>query len=106
MTAEEFFEIIRNNNDKAVLTSDGQIRFREWFRTYCPITFVNKKINNTYYRIGEALLAAYKLRLDKDFADEIMFVADISPKFYNNPLMSYIELRKQLLEACKLKEKF
>jgi hypothetical protein len=67
--------------------------------SYCPITYLCKKIYNKNYPLGYVHVAAETLGLTPRTYKQIMRAADDKTK--HNP-----NTRKELLRACKLKVTF
>ncbi len=92
MTLDEFLCYL-SETDWKLVGSQG-IRTKESFE--CPLVYVYNKLNNTKYTNSQYYKSAKDLGLDPDIALAADYKTVLSPNTQ--------ELRKKLLQACRLEE--
>lgn len=105
MKKDEFWSILEKNKNKAKwfkqpLNNEIRVRYQ---RNYCPITYVNKLINDEELNVDEWRKAANHLKLNQTFAKKILyaadnFIIDSSLKWDSNEIHS---IRNHLLKLIK-----
>lgn len=101
MKKDEFWAILEKNKNKVEWFKINQkirIRFNG-----CPITYVNKLVNNEKLTVDEWRKAANHLKLNQTFAKKILYAADnviidSSLKWDSNEIHS---IRNRLLKLVK-----
>lgn len=80
MKKDEFWSILEKNKNKAKwfkIGDTGVLRTHPIMDlNYCPITYVNKLVNDEELNVDEWRKAANHLKLNQTFAKKILYAAD------------------------------